>query len=159
MNRNLARAAAERGWSYEPEKPELIGRWSGPPFPRLVKHQRIFDVVGGTVDGRAFYCVSGAARGRPGRDTPELRRAHDRHVGIAVGDDEFDRRFRVRSEEPQARAALLDADGLPLAFDAEDVRSWKLVRLDPDKLDPLLHLASTAAATRSGHARGRIATR
>jgi hypothetical protein len=194
MNRALAKAAEERGWTYEPQRPELAGRWSGPPFPRQGEDQRIFDVVSGTYEGRSFWAfglpleggrfgaswtVAALHAGRRdpvslvyvtprtvvegitrriwarGRENEALRLAHDRHVGIELGDDEFDRRFRVRTEDPEAahklvtatvRTSLLEAGNLPLAFDGEEIRSWRLARLDLDKLEPLLRLASAAAS-------------
>jgi hypothetical protein len=43
--------AAARGWRYEAEQPELVDRWSGPPFG-MGSGRQAYNVLYGTHDGR-----------------------------------------------------------------------------------------------------------
>jgi hypothetical protein len=167
---NLDAQLAQHGWSRVAEDSTLCDRWHGPPFGQGTD-RRATNVISGGYRGRAVlafdYAFSGRFQEGTVRETyavyavdlparlPDLALAPEGIRGrmrtamgrgdVRVGDDAFDRTFRIDCADPNHAAAILhpevrrkvlEAGKRSYRFENGALLTWELGSIDAYALDP-----------------------
>jgi hypothetical protein len=173
----LARMAGERGWTLIPRDDSWAHRWDGPPFRAGDDRRAENILVGThngrqcVAFDYSYKIYSNDSHGRRRTNTvrysvcsvampkalPPLTVFRDGFFGrlatalggqdIQVGHKAFDRRYRVRAENPafatdvlgpQTAQALLDAEAVAVRIDGRDILSWYGGPYPPREVDKRL---------------------
>lgn len=162
--RNVEALLSKHGWSRVPEDPTLVDRWRGAPFGQGT-NPRATNVISGAYRGHAVLAfdysyerrhpAGGTVRDvyavfvvRLPRAVPSLELTPqglaDRgqrllgQADVTVGDEEFDRAFRIRCHDagaaallrPELRRRLLQGGRRPYRFVGDAVLTWELGPID-----------------------------
>ncbi|GAB3476880.1 hypothetical protein [Nocardiopsis coralliicola] len=173
--KELTAWADEHGWRFEERRPDLVGYFSGTPFDkgsnptaglaltgthrghRVLAYEHTYTTVQSTgqTTTRKTHRFHITALATPvSTPTLQIKEEHFGHtllnlVGLhdlRLGDDDFDRAFRIETTDDDFTRAVLDADlrawllatpaagHLPLRFTGDHLITWEATRLHPDRV-------------------------